>query len=126
MILVFLVSVASADLAVFCINNKDNALTRSGGFTEYSQCTGNICTCYAYELLCLRRRSSDKFSLESVSYSFAQSCPISECLCNLAGLGAWQTSKRINNGVPLPDPIRVELPAPEELEKLALTGSAYE
>ena len=75
----WLIGLASADLVVYCENNKDSNLRRTGGFTEYMQCGGDICTCYAYELLCLIRSADgadddDKggIYLESVSYDYAQ------------------------------------------------------
>ena len=91
---ILLFSWVQADLAVFCEHNSDENLKRSGGFKEYSECIGNVCTCYAYELLCLQRQNEDgAITLESVSYDFAESCPITKCLCNLAGTAAWETTK---------------------------------
>ena len=76
--LALLAGVAKADLVVYCEHNENTALKRSGGFKEYSECIGDVCTCYAYELLCLVpidedaiERTVDNVKLESVSYEFA-------------------------------------------------------
>jgi len=68
--LAFFAGYAKADLAVYCVNVRDPTLFRSGGFEEYKNCLGDICTCYAYELLCLKR-AKDKFTLQSLSYAEA-------------------------------------------------------
>ena len=49
--LVLLASV-KADLAIFCQFNADLSKTRAGGIVEYEACDG-LCTCAAFELVCL-------------------------------------------------------------------------
>ena len=76
-----------------------------------------MCQCYAFELLCLTR-DEDEHTLESVSYKFAESCDITQCLCNTStGWTRW--SAPANDGQPLPEPLLVELPSYQELESVA-------
>ena len=76
-----------------------------------------MCQCYAFELLCLTR-NEDVHTLESVSYKFADTCDITQCLCNTS-TGWSKYSAPANEGQPLPEPLLVELPAYQELESVA-------
>jgi len=88
------------------------------------QCSGEVCTCYAYELLCLKRVKSE-VSLEYTSYEEAEKCPITKCLCNFPeSPQLWASTSNINDGVSLPEPVKVQLPSPEQLSNIARKGSS--
>ena len=92
LLLTSIAGIVLADLVVYCEHNTNAALKRTGGYKEYSECSGNVCTCYAFELLCMERTPAGVFILESRNYDYASSCPITSCLCNLAGYNAWETT----------------------------------
>lgn len=60
-----------ANIAIFCQHNERSELSRYGTLKEYEQC-GDVCTCYAFELICLSRdATASKFTLLSKSFDYS-------------------------------------------------------
>ena len=75
--LIVIERMAKADLAVYCeLNSNPELFKRFADFQFYKECdTG--CTCKALEILCIERSSNlsaQSISLESHSYSYANTC----------------------------------------------------
>ena len=90
-----LVSLSAAKLSVYCTHNEIAGREKYGTLSTYKSC-GDVCTCYAFELLCLERdATATNFELLSKSYDYSQSC--TTCICN-SNPNLWATTERINNG----------------------------
>jgi len=75
------VSLANANLTVYCYVNNAPIDKRFGGLTTYQKCNQNKCTCSVFELLCLDRDVRKKaVVLKSMSATEARNCKT--CLCN--------------------------------------------
>ena len=74
----------NADVAFYCENRLRTDLKGYGDVNFYESC-GDLCDCWAFELLCLKRSGADGdvITLNSESYAYASSCAITECICNL-------------------------------------------
>ena len=114
-----LVTLTLAEPAFYCESKSNSKLANFGTFDRYKGC-GEACNCYVFELLCLTRDSKDNsvFTLESEGYDYANSCLVTECLCN-TNSGWEQWSKPANNDVSLPSPLMFELPPYDELRSTA-------
>lgn len=50
-------TMAFANVAIYCQHNERIEFSKYGTLKEYQQC-GDVCTCYAFELICLTRDAS--------------------------------------------------------------------
>ena len=73
-----------ADPAFYCQNRVDTNLKGYGDVNFYEDC-GDLCDCFVFELLCLKRSgtNNDIITLEQKDFAYADSCSISECICNI-------------------------------------------
>ena len=87
-----LIQNVSANAVFFCQSRTDPNAFRYGDLTFYQGCKPGACDCSFIELICLKNAGFEekeggnieiKFSMNSESYSYAKSCPKSDCLCNL-------------------------------------------
>lgn len=104
------ITLANANLTIYCYVNDAPIDKRFGGLTTYQKCNQNKCTCSVFELLCLDRDVRKKaVVLKSVSASEARDCKT--CLCN-DDLKEWAKSANLQ-GYQEALPLTPRLPMPE-------------
>jgi hypothetical protein len=103
-----------AKLSVFCQHNEIADRERYGTLQTYKGC-GDVCTCYAFELICLERdATATKFNLLSKSFDYSEDCYPS-CICN-SNPSLWATTGRLNEGgEALPLTPKIKLPSYDKL-----------
>ena len=82
--IIALIEHVKADAAFYCQNRVSTNLKGYGDVNFYESC-GDLCDCFVFELLCLERSgaNNDIITLESKDFAYADTCQISECICNI-------------------------------------------